>query len=170
MSIFSWFKKDTIDDVEGLPEYPLILSALRVKEIIRERCSDEVFLPTKIIVDKNYVCPSRKWVKNYYGWYWRICKQMNLSWSPDYDCDDFARLAAAYAQIAHSTTKWNGVGVKPEGLAFGEFFYKRKKDGEAHAINLVLVENAEMSWWEPQTGRELKLNREEIVSCFYVRF
>jgi len=170
MSILSWFrKKETIQDVEGLQDYPLILSALRVKEIIVESCSGNVFLPDKILVDKNYVCPSREWVKKYYKWYLDICWKMELKWKPDYDCDDFARLAAAYAQISHYTTEWKGPGVKPEGLAFGEYFYVRE-NGSAHAINLILVEQAQPLWWEPQTGRELKLTRKEIESCFYVRF
>jgi hypothetical protein len=170
MSILSWFqKRKTIADVGSVEDYPLILSRLRVIEIVRERCCDPNYKLSPVLVDVNYVCPTRKWVKKYYSWYLNLCWDLGLSWSPDHDCDNFARLAAAYAQIAHFTTEWKGPGMKPEGLAFGEYFYIRE-NVSPHAINLVLVANAEPSWWEPQTGKELKLTKREIESCSYVRF
>lgn len=81
------------------------------------------------------------------------------------DCDDFARFAAAVAQLWNSKTDGNGGNA----LAFGEFWYV-KDSGAGHAINIGLARDGEVVFYEPQTQRIVELSESEKWSCTLIRF
>ena len=82
------------------------------------------------------------------------------------DCDDFARLAAAFAQILHVRTP----GRPPAtALAVGEFWYVRDGGQGSHAINLAVIGD-EVVAYEPQTRREIQLSATEKLSGTHTRF
>jgi len=118
-----------------------------------------------VLADASYACPTKKWVGKFFVWYRWCCARVGVVWKGCYDCDDFARLAAAFAQISHYLSDCED---KPQGLAFGEFWY----DSELgpHAVNIILIEDSEAIWYEPQTGKELNLTDEEKESCCHIRF
>lgn len=86
------------------------------------------------------------------------------------DCDDYARLCAAYAQILNARTL-RTVTSEDSGLAFGEFWYMAAGIG-CHAINVFLSRvdsGVRLVFVEPQTGQQLHLTDNEIRSCVLFR-
>jgi len=80
------------------------------------------------------------------------------------DCDDFARFAASVAQL------WNAKSANEgHALAFGEFWYV-KDNGDAHAINIALVEGGKVVFYEPQTQRIVELSEIEKWNATMIRF
>ena len=82
-----------------------------------------------------------------------------------FDCDDFARAAAALAQYLHHKTAGR---PKDTALAFGELWY-RKDNGEGHAIN-IFVDAGNVFKFEPQTASFVELSAAEKLNTFKVRF
>lgn len=80
------------------------------------------------------------------------------------DCDDFARFAASVAQLWNAKSENEG-----HALAFGEFWYV-KDNGDAHAINVALVEGGKVVFFEPQTQRIVELTESEKWSAKMIRF
>lgn len=118
--------------------------------------------------DDAYSLPSRHWVEwDFSRALFSVLSQLGFSYTEEKsDCDDFARLSAAYAALLHSKE-----GNKT-GLAFGEFWYTRR-DGGGHAINCYIVSDGgelALRFFEPQTQSELALTDEEILSCVFCRF
>ena len=81
------------------------------------------------------------------------------------DCDDFARFAAAVAQL------WNSKTAGNEGcaLAFGEYWYLRD-DGQAHAINIAVVGDNQVVFYEPQTQQIVELSDSEKERATLILF
>lgn len=121
------------------------------------------------LADDNYSLPTRDWIALEFS----TCLKMLLDdlafkWEPDRsDCDDFARLAAAYCCLLHSNTGADS------GLAFGEFWFTRR-DGQGHAINVFVTREIDgslaLNFFEPQTQQIIELTKEEIQSCDFCRF
>ena len=123
-----------------------------------------------LIADDLYSLPTREWFLGKFARaFGRLLWAAKLvAWIQNrFDCDDFARLAAALAGILHKLSS-----KQPTGLAVGEFWYQRA-GGDNHAIAVAIVEEAgdwDLVFMEPQTQRELKLTEEEIQSCIAYRF
>ena len=124
------------------------------------------------IVDRSYSVPSKNWIINTLGPTLRNFQaQLGVNtWTEDVqDCDDFARLAAAYVQFLHYRTLGQ---IRKSALSFGEVFYVTKEGG-GHAINIAIVGtkgNEEVIFFEPQTGKIVELTLKERDSIYYIRF
>lgn len=124
------------------------------------------------VSDGTFATPTSVWLERvFYPWFWEFRTQLGLrAYSRKNDCDNFARSASSAAQDCHALTNDGASpGEKAEGLAIGEFWY-RKTDGEMHAINTGIFDAGVRRFWEPQTGQFLELTPEEIASCTFVYF
>jgi hypothetical protein len=89
----------------------------------------------------------------------------NYSYSRDKnDCDDFAVAATVFAKFSFDKTH-----KIQYSILIGEFHYVRA-DGENHALNIVIDENREVKFYEPQGWKEIYLSENEIKSCSFWRF
>jgi len=117
--------------------------------------------------DSSYNVTTQSFINGTFSEAWfRLMNGLGLSYKAEsYDCDDFAKLAAAYAQILHGRTH------RDSGLAFGEFWYSRGSGGK-HAINVAVVYGGkyELLFFEPQNCKQVRLSKQEIQSCQFVRF
>lgn len=123
---------------------------------------------SKITSDLNYALPEEAWVKGKFIDLLRAfqftLKQTHYA-AESNDCDDFAKMAAAFARLVHSNDK-----NKPKGtaIAIGEFYYKVDGGGN-HAINFAVARAADgrptLVFFDPQTWAVLRLSQVEISSC-----
>lgn len=74
------------------------------------------------------------------------------------DCDDFALSTMSLMRLFHSYKN------PKSSLSVGYFQYTQDTGG-VHAINVAIVENSEVLFFEPQSGRQLRLTTKEIKSC-----
>lgn len=129
-----------------------------------------------LLPDDNYACPSEHWVTKVFPSAFRkfkasIAQGVSLEWGVDiFDCDDFARLAASYAELLHRATKTR----LEASLAFGEFWFFSETLGGGHAINIAVVagqdQGPKLIFFEPQDCSILNLSQSEVESCYAVRF
>lgn len=124
--------------------------------------------------DRKYVSPSEPWIGGTFSDALNTLKfQLGLQeWTAEeFDCDDFARVSAAYASILHHKTAGREKGT---GLAFGEFHYMKDAPYGGHAINIALVAASDgkpkLVFYEPQTCKIVHLSQKEIDSCITLRF
>jgi len=120
------------------------------------------------IADRRYAMPTRGFIMGAFSkalWTLQAFFKV-LNWTEDAnDCDDFARLAASFAQILHFLTP----GRPPaSALAVGEFWFVQD-DGTGHAIDLAVCGNEVMAY-EPQTRNEIELSADEKRRGTLVRF
>ena len=121
------------------------------------------------ISDSDYSIPTKKWVTRNYKKYYK--KKMNedktlgLLWKEKHDCDNFSTAYRMYLQALHSIQP----GKSGESIAVAEIWYMRDIGG-GHAINLVIVDDYQPLFIEPQTGDEVKLSNKEKLSIWFVRF
>jgi hypothetical protein len=122
------------------------------------------------IADLNYELPSEAWVTEKFPtilWdFVHDLKQTKYIEEAN-DCDDFSKMAAAFAHLLHSNTPNR---AKRTGLAFGEFYYNINGDSkQGHAINFALARaksgNIVLLFFDPQTSKIVKLNKLELESC-----
>lgn len=121
-----------------------------------------------LISDDSYALPSPSWVACTFAraWMWFLDHMRAGGYVEEaHDCDDFARLCAAYAQLCHRNTK-----RASGGLLFGEFWYHGADGG--HALNVFIDPKSDppLRFFEPQTGKIVRLSRDEIETCFHCRF
>jgi hypothetical protein len=120
------------------------------------------------VADRSYAMPTRQFLTGAFAAaLFSFLQFFNLlKWIEEaHDCDDFARLAAAFAQILHVLTP----GRPPAtALALGEFWYVQDSGG-AHAINLAVIDE-EVVAYEPQTRRVVQLSATEKRSGMHTRF
>lgn len=80
------------------------------------------------------------------------------------DCDDFAKMAAAFARLVHGNEKHE----RGTSIAVGEFYYKIDGGGN-HAINFAVVQakdgRVKLIFLEPQTWAIVRLSESEVESC-----
>ena len=123
-----------------------------------------------VMADDRYVLPARDW---FVGTFAHSLRQLMDGLNFRYlegaqDCDDFARFAAAYAQLLLGNTMDRPAGA---GLAVAEFWFQSRAGG--HAIVAALVHDLEgfgLVFMEPQDGSEVTLSAGEVESCSYMRF
>lgn len=118
--------------------------------------------------DRQYVMPTRDFLTGAFAaalWSFLTFFKLTTWIEESHDCDDFARLASAFAQILHVLTP----GRPPAtALALGEFWYMQDSGG-GHAINIVLIDE-EVVTYEPQTRRVVELSDTEKKSGMHTRF
>lgn len=125
---------------------------------------------SKLVADLDFSLPDRAWVANEFAAsVLSVQHALGVTgWSEgSNDCDDFARLAAALAQVLHHRTRTG----RKTGLAIGEFWYW-KYDLSQHAIVFVIVREGDervLLFWEPQTRQFVKLTNEEKSQCILYR-
>lgn len=114
------------------------------------------------IVDRRYALPTKGFIEGAFSkalWSFQSFFAI-LRWTEEAnDCDDFARIAAGFAQILHFLTP----GRPPAtALAVGELWYV-KDNGENHAINIALCgpTPADVICYEPQTRQIVTLSETE---------
>ena len=120
------------------------------------------------IADRRYAMATRGFIMGLFSkalWSFQAFFKV-LNWTEDAnDCDDFARLSAAFAQILHFLTP----GRPPAtALAVAEFWFVQD-DGSGHAINLAICGN-EVLAYEPQSRNEIELSADEKRRGTHVRF
>ena len=117
------------------------------------------YIPSLQIADRNYATVTIRSVERVSAY----TRQHTPPYGPKFDCDDFALTLHADVVVAHARTR-----NKAEAAAFGEMFYTTSKN-TGHAINLFIIGNGRIVFFEPQTGREIKLTDEEINSIVHIR-
>jgi len=127
-----------------------------------------------MFADETYILPEEWWVKTTFAQAWELTKA--ILHTNDYrpltnDCDDFARLCAAYAQLLNNATILK-LGIADASLAFGEFWYESAEG--PHAINAYIYpvgtgKEVGIGFIEPQNGQTLDLTPNEIRSCSLLR-
>lgn len=94
-------------------------------------------------------------------------------WKAEYcDCDKFSRIVQALGLAAHAT-QWAAQQAKPAGITLGVFNYPRSNNRGGHSINFIITkapgaEAFRMRFFEPQTGKEVILEPDEIKRAFAV--
>lgn len=82
-----------------------------------------------------------------------------------YTCKHFAALFAELAQAKYFKES-HRTDTKARALAIGSFWYVRDNDGGPHAIVQILTERGRI-YFEPQTGKEVKLSEKEEASAYF---
>lgn len=129
---------------------------------------DAGFSDAKMIIsDVDYALPKASWLTGkFYDFYkgWRLGHNLN-EWTMTNDCDNFASLYYAFAQICHA--KGNR---SEQGIAVGEMFYFVGGDEtQGHAINIAITDKGVIAI-EPQNGTIQQLSSKEKASSWFVRF
>lgn len=115
--------------------------------------------------DVDYALPKASWLTGtFYDFYraWRFDHNLN-EWSTKNDCDNFASLFFAFAQICHA----KGDRVE-EGIAVGQMFYGLNGDRtKSHSINVAVTDKGVIAI-EPQTGKLVQLSKAEKDCVYFV--
>lgn len=116
---------------------------------------------------------SEGWVKEKFSpnFIWFVQKTLGIPRRlPEiFDCEDFTRAGAVYAQVLHAKEIMKDETAMPmSGFAFGEFWYVTDKQ-IGHAINFAIVldkkRNSKLLFFEPQNGQIVNLSTNEIAHC-----
>lgn len=118
------------------------------------------------ITDADYARPTTNFLTGkFYNFYKNWLSEHNIdTWQAKWDCDNFSSTYYTFTQICHANA-----GRNEQGISVGEFFYKIGGNGTGHAINIAVTEKG-VIFIEPQTGKEVGLSEEEMLSCPLVRF
>lgn len=119
--------------------------------------------------DTVYMLPSEKWFREKFpNILWNFQKDMKATFwvAEENDCDNFAKLAAGFAQVLHHNTKEK---IPKTSVAIGEFHYYSESLKTMHAINFALVRGEDKKpkilFLEPQRCKIINLTDYEINSC-----
>ena len=121
-------------------------------------------------VDFYYLRPTLRWIIGPFAYALSEFQKVleTAKYHPESnDCDNYARLAAAFAQTLHNRTE--RYGQMDSALAFGEFFYTHR-DGGRHVCNVAIVDDDKPIYFEPNGCRVVELTADEKRSCTSVRF
>lgn len=90
-----------------------------------------------------------------------------IRWDKSYDCNRFSQSFVTFLQIkffANTRVNFN----QGQALAVGEVYYTKTGVGR-HAINILVTQQGTV-FFEPQTGKILKLTQKEIQSITFIKF
>ncbi len=123
------------------------------------------------IADRSYALPSKRWVVgDYFEALWAFQHALMVGkWKEEEnDCDDFARMAAAFAQLLHHRTIDKD---KATALAIGELWFQQAP-GVGHAINIAVCGRHpdDVFVFEPQTCKRIDLTEEQKDHIYMIRF
>ena len=118
------------------------------------------------ISDRQYARVKKDWLLHgYYNYFIKVLSGLSIGdWEEKYDCDNFAELYKAVVQACHNISS-----VEIEGIAVGIVWY-RTDAGTGHAVNTAIVNDDEIIFIEPQTGRQIELSPTEVHSICFVLF
>lgn len=141
------------------------------QELLERLADAGVSIYNPSIADRVYVLPTRQWVAGPFAEALRTLQfefRVKRWTAEDNDCDDFARLAAAFAQVLHTNTPGHAPAT---ALAFGEFGYMKQDFTGGHAINFVLTGPGpeDVLFFEPQTGQFVTLTAQEKSAVIMLR-
>jgi hypothetical protein len=126
------------------------------------------------LADASYVALEREWFyKELYPSLERKLREWGLDdWQRSWDCDDFARELARWAQISHQMAS----GAGAEGAGVWEFWFAQDPPNrQMHAIDVALLrlgDSASLHFVEPQPNarlRSVSLSTAQRASCVLVR-
>tara|TARA_R110000868_G_scaffold117108_3_gene311137 strand:- start:1405 stop:1845 length:441 start_codon:yes stop_codon:yes gene_type:complete len=139
-------------------------------QMIMQLAEAGIVSPTWSISDGSYAMPTLQWVTGPFSDALRKLQyEFKVSgWTrEDNDCDDFARLSAAFAQVLHHNTP-----DRPEGtaLAVGELWYLQDAGG-GHAINFAVCgpDKTDVLFYEPQRVALVQLTESERARTLLIR-
>lgn len=122
--------------------------------------------------DREYMHPTKGWILGDFANALRVLLselEQTTYRIQSNDCDDFARLAAWFAQMLHNRT----APTSEAALAFGEFYYVQDISRKGHAINCAIVMDdgkPSLIFFEPQSQEQVYLSEREIGTCEYFHF
>jgi hypothetical protein len=129
--------------------------------------------------DTTYWMPSKSYILNIvYPYYKSFLDTNNVFYDKRFDCDDFARTFCVMAHLYY----FNFMKIHSEqDAAIAEVWYvKDFSSGDMHflydekivrhAINLIVLQNKVIMFFEPQTGKEVHLSKTEIASIYIIKF
>lgn len=137
------------------------------------RAEIQAFFPRSLVQfgGANYAVPTVAWLT---GPFWQYFKAKLWSddvdtWSVKWECRDFARAYACFAQLANARS--SGTPDGDDALAVGEFWFHPDTNppGEDHAICACITDQG-LTFIEPQTGAVRPMSATEIASCTFARF
>ena len=123
------------------------------------------------LADRAYVMPTRQWMLGPFADALRRLQfefGVNKWTAEDNDCDDFSRLAAAFAQVLHVNTPGHPPAT---ALALGELWYVQDGGKGGHAIVFACcgTDPQDVLFFEPQDGTEKTLSETERQNVTLVR-
>ena len=143
-----------------------------------------VINPAKVFVGgSNYAAPTLAWLQGtFYDFFkGRLWNDDLQAWAVKWECRDFARAYACYAQECNALTPATPGGA--DILAVGEVWFIPDADrygalpgqlagtpnGAGHAINIALVETG-WTFIDPQANIVWQMTEAELRSIYFLRF
>lgn len=118
-----------------------------------------------------YASPTRAWVEGpFYDYLKKLLWNFGEdTWAVKWQCRDFARAYATFAQLANAQTPDSPKGI--DALSIGEIWFHpdHNAPGDDHAINIIVADRA-CFFIDPQTGLEWAMSTAEIASVSFLRF
>lgn len=118
----------------------------------------------------SYAVPTLKWIQGpcYEAFRARYWAENLDKWIVRWECRDFARAFACFAQECWATTQG---GTADDGLSIGEIWFipSAAKPIEGHAICPIVCDQG-LVFLEPQTGQLWPITPEQFASRFFLRF
>lgn len=138
-------------------------------ELIGYLRADHKIEPAEIAVaDRSYVCPTEDWFFGEFAEALRVLYQelgVATFEEESNDCDDFTRLAAAFAQVLHHRTGAH----RKSALSIGEFWYFRGGNPlDEHAFLIARFDTRAVGFMEVQNQSRAYLKENE--KCTRYRF
>lgn len=158
-----------------------MITIITSKELsdVAKACGIKNMEAIALIADSAYALPSYNWVEDQFSTAWKRLREfMAIDEYKDEmnDCDDFARMCAAFAQSLHSRTLKSSKALNRRAcaLAFGEFWYFDSSLHGYHAINAFLYRDemngiVRLGYYEPQTATITALPNADVWSCTMFR-
>lgn len=118
----------------------------------------------------SYAVPVRAWLlgKCYEAFRARYWSENLNTWTIRWECRDFARAFACFAQECWALTE---AFTSDDGMAVGEIWFipDARKPAEGHAICPIFTENG-LEFLEPQTGQLWPITPAQFYSRYFLRF
>lgn len=136
---------------------------------LRAECID---LPAELAIGgTSYALPTQAWLL---GPFWGSFREQLFNesvedWEVNWECRDFVRFYAAWAQLCNARTPNSPAGTN--ALAVGEFWYipDDSKPNDGHALVICFTDQGRI-FIDPQTGLLCTLTSAQLRSCYFCRF
>jgi hypothetical protein len=135
------------------------------KDIYRDPELQDLF-PVVATSDRSYAAVSQIFMREHSKQYLHTLKWLKCSYTKNFDCDDFARGFAWYAQARYS----GFVNRPAQAVAVGTVSFRDGAFDVPHMINVGVLDGGRVLYWEPQTGKEKSMSEKELQSIWDVRF
>lgn len=108
-----------------------------------------VLPPDAVLGDASYGVVREAWVHEFYARFRSDLSRTLVRWDERFDCNRFAALFAAQAQVEYLASTWH-IKNAPKAAAIGEAWVYRGT--VRHALVWIATEKGER-YFEPQTGK-----------------